>query len=149
MHFSVFLMLLSELLEQVCQGLSLRKPINADANLAEVAVLGSKWFLTLKAKHISTLGCLREVFHSHRCLWLPDCMGCITEPFCHLRKFCSSTVLSTVPQRFSLLHSLGIPLPILYAQAIEIVSCLGLLSMGNFPPTSPHKYLEPSWQMPK
>ena len=44
MRFSVPFVLLSELLEKVCQELSQRKPINADANLAEVAVLGSKWF---------------------------------------------------------------------------------------------------------
>lgn len=66
--------------------------------LAEGVVLGSMWLLALKAKHNSTLRCLGEVFHSHRCLWLPDCMGCITEPFLHVRKFCSSTVLSRLPQ---------------------------------------------------
>lgn len=115
------------------QGLSLRKPINVDANLAEVVVLGSRRLLTLKAKHNSTLRCLSQVFHSHRCLWLHTAWAALQN-----HSFLSdssvaalSSALSFRPERFSLLQSLGIPLPILHAQATEIFSCLGLLSKGK------------------
>lgn len=64
-----------------------------------------------------------------------------------LKDPCNSTVLNILSQaRETLLSSLGIPLPILNALAIEIAGCLGLLSKELYHQVTT-QYLEPSWQM--